>query len=117
MISQPMTTVMGTHGVHIFKCSRTEYLEAAYIGEIRRYLSYLMKTEPKVRAVLDLAEALQLSSEAIGLIVALTNVLQESGGGLHLANISEETASVLAIANLQDVISMYNSVDDAIRGF
>ncbi len=36
--------------------------------------------------------------------------------GLHLANISEETASVLAIANLQDVISMYHSVDDAISG-
>ena len=67
MISQPMTTVMGTHGVHIFKCSRTEYLESAYIGEIRRYLSYLMKTQPRVRAVLDLAEAVQLSSEAIGL--------------------------------------------------
>ena len=117
MISQPMTTVMGTHGVHIFKCSRTEYLESAYIGEIRRYLSYLMKTQPKVRAVLDLAEAVQLSSEAIGLLVALTNVLQEAGGGLHLANISEETASVLAITNLQDVISMYNSVDDAISGF
>jgi anti-anti-sigma factor len=117
MISQPMTTVMGTHGVHIFKCSRTEYLEAAYIGEIRRYLSYLMMTQPKVRAVLDLAEAVQLSSEAIGLLVALTNVLQAAGGSLHLANISEETASVLAITNLQDVISMYNSVDDAISGF
>ena len=117
MISQPMTTVMGTQGVHIFKCSRTDYLEAAYIGEIRRYLSYLMKTQPKVRAVLDLAEAVQLSSEAIGLLVALTNVLQGSGGGLHLANISEETASVLAITNLQDVISMYNSVDDAVSGF
>ena len=117
MISQPITTVMGTHGVHIFKCSRTEYLEAAYIGEIRRYLSYLMRTQAKVRAVLDLAEAQQLSSEAIGLLVALTNVLQAAGGGLHLANISEDTASVLAIANLQDVLSMYNSVDDAISGF
>ncbi len=117
MISQPMTTVMGTHGVHIFKCSRTEYLEAAYIGEIRRYLSYLMKTQPKVRAVLDLAEAVLLSSEAIGLIVALTNALQVAGGALHLANISEDTVNVLAIANLQDVISMYNSVDDAIAGF
>ncbi len=117
MTSQPMTTVMGTHGVHIFKCSRTEYLEAAYIGEIRRYLSYLMKTQPKVWAVLDLAAAVRLSSEAIGLIVALTNVLQVAGGGLHLANISEDTASVLAIANLQDVLSMYNSVDDAISGF
>ncbi len=117
MTSHPMTTVMGTQGVHIFKCSRTEYLQAGYIGEIRRYLSYLMKTEPNVRAVLDLAEALQLSSEAIGLIVALSNVLQAAGGGLHLANISEETASVLAIADLQDVISMYNSVDDAILGF
>ncbi len=117
MTAQPMTTVMGTHGVHIFKCSRTECLEAAYIGEIRRYLSYLMKTEPKVRAVLDLAEAVVLSSEAIGLIVALSNVLQVAGGGLHLANISEDTASVLAIAKLQDVLSMYNSVDDAISGF
>ncbi len=113
----PMTTVMSTHGVLIFKCSRTECLEAAYIGEIRRYLSYLMKTQPTVRAVLDLAEAVVLSSEAIGLIVALSNVLQVAGGGLHVANISEETASVLAIANLQDVISMFNSVDDAISGF
>jgi len=32
-----------------------------------------------------------------------------------LANISEDTASVLAIANLRDEI--YNSVDDAISGF
>ncbi len=117
MTSQPMTTVMGIHGVHIFKCSHTEYLEAEYIGEIRRFLSYLMKTQPKVRAVLDLAQAVRVSSEAIGLIVALSNVLQVAGGGLHLANISEDTASVLAIANLQDVICMYNSVDDAISGF
>jgi anti-anti-sigma factor len=115
--TQPMTTVMGAHGVHIFKCSRTEYLEAAYIGEIRRYLSQLMKTEPPVRAVLDLTQARLLSSEAIGLIVALSNVLRAVGGGLHLANISEETASVLAIANLQDVLAMYASVDDAIAGY
>ncbi len=117
MTSHPMTTVMGTHGVHIFRCSRTEYLQAAYIGEIRRYLSYLMKTELKVWAVLDLAEAVRVSSEAIGLIVALSNVVQMAGGSLHLANISEDTASVLAIANLQDVISMYHSVDDAVAGF
>ena len=119
MMANPflILAIIGAQGVHIFKCSRTDYLEAAYIGEIRRYLNYLMKTEPPVRAVLDLAEAQLLSSEAIGLIVALGNVLQETGGGLHLANISEETRSVLAIANLQDVLAMYTSVDDAVSGF
>ncbi len=116
-ISQPMTTIMGSGGVHLFRFSHTEILEPEYLRDVRRYISRLMKVQRRVRVVIDLEEAALLSSEAIGMIVALSNALRAAGGTLHLANISDETYAVLELANLHDVVEMFDATSDAIAAF
>ncbi len=115
--TRPMTTIMGSGGVHLFRFSRMELLEPEYLHDVRRYISRLMKTQRRVRVVLDLEEAALLSSEAIGLIVALSNALRAAGGTLHLANISDETYAVLELTNLHGVVEMFESASDAVAGF
>ena len=114
---QPMTTIMASDGVHLFRFSRMELLKPEYLHDVRRYISRLMKTQRRVRVVLDLEEAALLSSEAIGLIVALSNALRAAGGTLHLANISDETYAVLELTNLYGVVEMFESASDAVAGF
>ena len=93
--SRPMT-IMGSGGVHLFRFSRMELLEPEYLRDVRRYISRLMKTQRRVRVVLDLEEAALLSSEAIGMIVALSNALRAAGGTLHLPGMAVEASVVLS---------------------
>ena len=115
--TRPMTTIMGAGSVHLFRFSRTELLEPKYLRDVRRYISRLMKTQRRVRVVLDLEEAALLSSEAIGMIVALSNALRSAGGTLHLANISDETYAVLELTSLHGVVEMFDSTSDAVASF
>ena len=110
-------TIMNGDGAHVLKFSPTGVLDAAGLSEARRYISRLLGTVPRPRIVLDLGEVALLTSEAIGMIVALGNTMRSQRGQLHLANISAETYTVLEITRLQGVIKIYASIHEAIGEF
>jgi anti-sigma B factor antagonist len=112
-----MTGVTRTDGAHIIKFSHIDVLDPSCLREVRVYISDLLKTQEPIRIVLDMEEVELLSSEALGLIVAMGNTIRPRGGQLHVANISERTCSVFEVSQLGTLIRIFDSTQEAIDAF
>lgn len=104
-------------GAHIIRFSHIDVVDANSLHEVRRHITELSRTTQPVRLVLDMEDVVFLTSEAIGMIVALSNAIASRGGRLHLANISDETYTVFEIFRMQQIISVYDSTQAAIDAF
>lgn len=113
----PTSGVTRTGDAHIIRFARMDVLDPASLHEVRTYISDLLKTDEPVKVVLDLDEVELISSEAIGLIVALRNTVGPQGGQLHVANVSERTYGVFEVTQLNNQLQIFNSTDEAIDGF
>ena len=114
------TTAIDVHhrgDVHIVRFGQTDILYPDSIHRVREEIGSLVKEGGPVKVVLDLADAQLVSSEAIGMIVVLNNVITPAGGQLHLANISEHTMEVLEVIRLQNVLKIFPSTELAIAAF
>ncbi len=115
--TSPMTGFTRANGAHIIKFAHIDELDPSCLGEARRYIVDLLKTEEPIKLVLDLEEVELLSSEAIGLIVVMGNTIRPRGGQLHVANISARTYSVFEVAQLSNLIRVFDSTQEAIDAF
>ncbi|MHC4218795.1 MAG: STAS domain-containing protein [Planctomycetota bacterium] len=115
--TSPTIDVTETSGAHVIKFSRRGVLDPTCLHEVREYISGLLKKEEGINVVLDLEEVELISSEAIGLIVALDNAIRPRSGKLHLANVSDATYSVFEVAQLHDLMEIFDSTQEAIEAF
>ncbi|MHC4127807.1 MAG: STAS domain-containing protein [Planctomycetota bacterium] len=115
--TSPMTGVTRTDGAHIIKFSHIDELDPSCLREVRVYISDLLKTQEPIKIVLDMEEVELLSSEAIGLIVVMGNAIRPRGGELHVANISQRTYSVFEVTQLQNLIRVFESTQEAVDAF
>jgi anti-anti-sigma factor len=115
--TSPMTGVTRTDGAHIIKFSHIDELDPSCLREVRVYISDLLKTQEPIKIVLDMEEVELLSSEAIGLIVVMGNAIRPRGGPLHVANISQRTYSVFEVTQLQNLIRVFESTQEAVDAF
>ena len=113
----PTTSISQWAGIHIIRMSHTDVLGADSLRAVRQYIGQLLKTGLRIKVVLDMQEIILLTSEAIGLIVALRNAMAQLGGQLHLANISDETYTVFEITKVQQLLKVFDSTKEAIEGF
>jgi anti-anti-sigma factor len=113
----PMSGITRAGDAHVIKFAHTDVLQPASLHEVRSYISDLIKSGEPVKVVLDLDEVELISSEAIGLIVALRNTVDPQGGQLHVANVSERTYGVFEVTQLSNQLRIFNSTDEAIEGF
>ena len=112
-----MTHVTRRGDVYVIGFSHIDIFDSDCLRDVRRLIGRLKAGEPHLKIVLDMEDVVLLSSEAIGMIVAISNALRPRGGQLHLANISNETYTVFEITSLQDVISVFGSTSAAIAAF
>ncbi len=104
-------------GVHIIRFSPVDFLESDSVHELRRRIGELAARDGAIRVVLDLEQVVLLSSEAIGMIVVISNSIRPQGGRIHLANISDETCTVFEMLKLQEIIAVFDSTQGAIDAF
>ena len=71
--------------------------------------------EGEKRIVVDLGEVKYLSSSGIRVFVATLRQLDEKGGRLALANLSENARKTLKIVEVMSVFSIFRSVEDALK--
>ena len=115
--TSPTIDITETSGAHVVKFSRRGVLDPSCLREVRQYIFDLLKADETVNAVLDMDDVELISSEAIGLIVALDNAIRPRGGKLHLANVSDATYSVFEVAQLHDLMEIFDSTQEAIDAF
>lgn len=104
-------------GAHVIRFPHMDVLEADSLRVVRRQITGLARSAQPIRLVLDLEDVTFLTSEAIGMVVALGNAIAPRGGRVHLANISEETCTVFEIFRLQQILDVFDSTLEAIEAF
>ena len=109
--------VQSISGAHVLRFCRRGGVGLDCVRQVRQEISRLRNGRGRIKIVLDLEQATSLSSEAIGMILALTNVISPRGGQLHLANLSKETYAAFDILMLRSLVRIFGSVQDAIECF
>ena len=77
-----------------------------------------LKEKGNNKVVTDLSRVNLISSAGVGALVGGAKTLREAGCDLRLASLSERTHNVLVvITRLGSVFNIYDTVDDAVKGF
>lgn len=67
--------------------------------------------------VIDIKGVKWMNSSGLGILMACMSSLQQAGGRLKLASVTEKVKSILMITKLIEIFDTYESADLAIRAF
>ncbi len=87
--------------------------DAALLNEKLHELSDAGKT----KVVVDLSEVDMMNSTGLGLLIGGRTIMQNQGGDLKLANLSERLRTLLTISKLNTVFEIFDDVDAAVASF
>lgn len=63
--------------------------------------------------VIDLSEVRYISSSGIGLLITMLTKMRNVGGEVYLTSPSEHVKKLLIITKLNNIFTVYDSIDDA----
>ena len=69
-----------------------------------------------VTLIVDLKEVSFMDSSGLGALISAFKESKKSGGDLRLANANEQLNHILKISALNRVLSLYNSLEEALSG-
>ena len=69
------------------------------------------------KVILDLSQLDHIDSTGIGIVVACSGKLRQSGGELRLAGARGLVAEVLKLTNVNSIVSMFDTADAAAQNF
>ncbi len=70
-----------------------------------------------VYVVLDMSDVGWMNSSGLGMLMAGLTTLRGSGGELKLASSSDRIKRTIEITKLDNVIPLYNTLDEAVQSF
>ena len=71
----------------------------------------------KKNIVVDLSGITILNSSGMGILISGYSKVNNNGGVLKLANITNKIQGLLSITKLNSVFEIYNSTDEAVKSF
>lgn len=93
-------------------------LTAATVDPFRDQLSSWQESEPDVKNyVIDLVNVDFMDSAGLGTLIAVLKRISESGGDMKIANLQKKPRMVFEITRAYKVFEIYETVEDAIKGF
>jgi anti-anti-sigma factor len=101
-------------GVHVIVFPKRTVLDAFEVEPIGRELRAYIERLDKPRIVIDLGTVRQVSSAALGMLVAARTAVAMRGGRVCVAGAGERVREVFRAANFQKVLPVHGSVDDAV---
>ncbi|RMI15267.1 MAG: anti-sigma factor antagonist [Calditrichaeota bacterium] len=69
------------------------------------------------RVVIDLKGVKWMNSSGLGILMACMTSLQQAGGNLKLASVTEKVQSILMITKLIEIFETYENADRAVAAF
>lgn len=73
--------------------------------------------ESRIFVVLDMKDVSWINSSGLGALMACLTTLRGSGGDLRLARVSDRVRRPITITRLDQVLMMFDSVEEALKGF
>jgi anti-sigma B factor antagonist len=78
---------------------------------------YDLIKQNKQNIIVDMSDVKFVNSSGIGILISGFTTVKNAGGDLKLASISDKVQGVLGITKLNQIFSIYNSVDDAVKSY
>lgn len=104
------------NGVGVVQVSKA--LTAATVDTFRDQLLGWQEAEKDVKNyVIDLENVDFMDSAGLGTLIAILKRISERGGDMKIANLQKKPRMVFEITRAYKVFEIYETVEDAIRGF
>jgi len=111
----------------LVNCSRTNdigviqvcnALTAATVDSFRDQLSSWQDAEKDIKNfVIDLEQVDFMDSAGLGTLIAVLKRVTERGGDMKIANLQKKPRMVFEITRAYKVFEIYETVEDALKGF
>lgn len=112
--SPPFTTEE-IDGVHVVTLIHADVLDAMQIERLGEQIGAFLKGLDSPRVVIDLRNVRHLSSAALGMFITLHKmVVDGQRGRMALSNVSDNLLEVFQITQLQKLIALHPTREDAI---
>ncbi len=99
-------------GVTIFKLNEKK-LDTNISGLVKSEFTLLLKVKGVKKLILDLSYVESCDSSGLSAILVANKILQSSGGSIRLASPSEKVFNLIKITQLNRVLPVCNSVEEA----
>jgi anti-sigma B factor antagonist len=74
-------------------------------------------SQDKVKLVLDLSKLSYINSSGLGILINLLKTVQVKGGDIKLTGLQGELRELFSITSLDQIFSVFSSVDEAVAAF
>ena len=99
--------------ITIFKLNENR-LDTNISGLVKGEFTMLLKVEGAQKFIIDLSQVESCDSSGLSSILVANRILNLSGGEMRLAAPSEKVYSLIKITQLERVLRVCNSVDEAV---
>ena len=113
-VQKPLFSSRVRDGVHVIAFSRSDVVDAGYINRLGDQIYHHFKTIEAPRLVIDMDNVQQLSSAALGMLIALKKVTDKQGGRICIANVREDLVQVFKLTKLNRLLKIHPSTDNAV---
>ena len=99
--------------ITIFKLNENR-LDTNISGLVKGEFTMLLKVEEAKKFIIDLSQVESCDSSGLSSILVANRILNSSGGEMRLAAPSEKVYSLIKITQLERVLRVCNTLEDAI---
>jgi len=112
-MSEPTVSVVDRDGVAVVSFSDQTALDAYNIEASKARLIDVVESQQPPNLIIDLANVMLLSSQALGFLVTLRLKAARGGVNVVLAGIRESLADIIRLTQLDKLYTIYASSDEA----
>jgi len=73
--------------------------------------------EGKNKIVLDLSDVEWMNSSGLGILISALSNIRNAGGELRIAQVTDKLKNILTITKLINVLTPYDTIDQALESF
>jgi anti-sigma B factor antagonist len=111
-----LVTCTKIDGIGVVQVSKA--MTAATVDAFRDQLASWQEAEGEVKNyVIDLEQVDFMDSAGLGTLIAVLKRVTERGGDMKIANLQKKPRMVFEITRAYKVFEIYDTVDDALKGF
>lgn len=100
--------------IAVFKLNESRF-DASIAGLVKGEFTILLHTDEVTKLIIDLSEVEYCDSSGLSAILLAFRILQSNEGHIRLASPTKNVRSLIEISQLDRVLPIFNSIEEAIE--
>lgn len=90
---------------------------ATFLVQAQQEIEALVEQSDQPRLLIDFNNVATVTSGLLGILVQMQNMVNDRGGQFHIAGLQAGVCDVFSLTQLDKVLTLHPTVDDALKGF